>query len=117
MVMESIKDADYCVLVAEPTVFGAHNLEMVYELVTLFKKPFGCVLNKGLDGSNPSELFCEDNNIPIIGRIPFDHQLGAINSNGEIVTRIDDHYRTLFETMLEQIQEVARDETIADIKR
>ena len=117
MVMESIKDADYCVLVAEPTAFGAHNLAMVYELVTLFGKPHGCVLNKCLNESNPSEQFCGENNIPIIGRIPFDHQLGSINSNGEIVTRIDDYYRTLFEALLKQIQEGASDETIADIKR
>ncbi len=37
-VMESIEDADYCILVAEPTLFGAHNLSMVYDLVRLFKK-------------------------------------------------------------------------------
>lgn len=49
IVMESIKDADFCVLVAEPTAFGSHNLEMVYELVSLFGKPFGVVLNKCLD--------------------------------------------------------------------
>lgn len=48
--MESIKDADYCVLVAEPTLFGVHNLNMVYELVNLFNKPFGVVLNKCLAG-------------------------------------------------------------------
>ena len=29
IVMESMKDADYCVLVAEPTLFGVHNLNMV----------------------------------------------------------------------------------------
>ncbi|MGE4354531.1 MAG: 4Fe-4S binding protein, partial [Oscillospiraceae bacterium] len=29
IVMESIKDADYCILVAEPTIFGVHNLSMV----------------------------------------------------------------------------------------
>ena len=50
VVMESIKDADYCILVAEPTVFGAHNLSMVYELVTLFGKKCGVVLNKCLEG-------------------------------------------------------------------
>jgi len=48
IVMESIKDADYCILVAEPTIFGAHNLSMVYELVRLFNKPHGVVLNKCL---------------------------------------------------------------------
>ena len=33
IVMESIKDADYCVLVAEPTLFGVHNLNIVLVLV------------------------------------------------------------------------------------
>jgi len=36
VVMESIKDADYCILVAESTIFGTHNLNMVYELIRLF---------------------------------------------------------------------------------
>lgn len=29
-----------CILVAEPTLFGVHNLNMVYELVKLFNKPY-----------------------------------------------------------------------------
>ncbi len=57
IVMESIKDADYCILVAEPTVFGVHNLNMVYDLVRLFKKPYGVVLNKCLNGKTPQKNF------------------------------------------------------------
>jgi MinD superfamily P-loop ATPase len=105
MVMESIKDADYCVLVAEPTTFGVHNLTMVHELVKLFDKPFGCVLNKCFEEVNPSEIFCDENNIPIIARIPFDHQLSSLNSNGEIVSRLDTHFKGLFETLLSNIVE------------
>ncbi|GAU76507.1 4Fe-4S binding protein [Fusibacter sp. 3D3] len=109
MVMESIKDADYCVLIAEPTLFGSHNLSMVYELVKLFNKPFGCVLNKCIEGENPSEDFCASNNIPIIGRIPFDKNLGAINSNGTIVTRVSAEYSDLFKVILNKIEkEVSR---------
>lgn len=37
-VMESVMDADYCLLVAEPTAFGFHNFRMVHELVTLLEK-------------------------------------------------------------------------------
>jgi len=55
IVMESIKDAKYCILVAEPTLFGVHNLNMVYELVKLFNKPYGVILNKCLDDENPAE--------------------------------------------------------------
>ena len=50
IVMESIKDADYCILVAEPTLFGVHNLDMVCELVRLFDKPYGVIVNKCMDG-------------------------------------------------------------------
>ncbi|MDD2371256.1 MAG: ATP-binding protein [Firmicutes bacterium] len=112
IVMESIKDADYCVLVAEPSIFGAHNLKMVYELVTLFEKPFGVVLNKVVEGENPSEVFCIENNIKIIGKIPFDKKLGTINSNALIVVDEDEQYSQIFSTLLETILKEVEHETI-----
>jgi len=116
-VMESIQDADFCVLVAEPTVFGAHNLAMVYELVSLFHKPFGAVLNKCQAGENPSETFCREHRIPILGRIPFDSALGALNSEGKIAVRENQHYRKLFSSLLEQIGKEALYEAASDSQR
>ena len=116
-VMESIQDADFCVLVAEPTIFGAHNLAMVYELVSLFHKPFGAVLNKCQTGENPSEAFCAEHRIPILGRIPFDAELGALNSDGRIAARESERYHALFGSLLEQIGKEARHETASDFKR
>ena len=75
IVMESIREADYCVLVAEPTLFGSHNLAMVYDLVKLFNKPFGVVLNKCLPGEKPSEKFCKENKIAILAEIPYDEKI------------------------------------------
>jgi len=105
IVMESIKDADYCILVAEPTIFGEHNLKMVYELVKLFDKPFGVILNKYQDGFNPSEAFCLKENIKIIGKIPFDQELGTINSNGSLIINESVKYKELFESFLTCIKE------------
>ena len=45
-VVESIKEADYCLLVAEPTAFGFHNFCMVHELASLLHKPCGVIINK-----------------------------------------------------------------------
>ena len=104
IVMESIKDADFCVLVAEPTAFGAHNLEMVYELVSLFGKPFGVVLNKCLDGENPSEEFCKEKGIKILGRVPFEKELGELNSNAKIAARESERYNKLFKNILEIVK-------------
>jgi MinD superfamily P-loop ATPase len=107
IVMESIKDADYCVLVAEPTIFGVHNLAMVYELVKLFQKPHGVVLNKCLHGFNPAEQFCLDHKIKILGSIPFDHQLGALNSDARIASKEMKQYKDLFTDLLLTISEEA----------
>jgi MinD superfamily P-loop ATPase len=108
IVMDSIKDADYCILVAEPTIFGAHNLNMVYELVKIFNKPHGVVLNKCLEGDNPAESFCKEKDIKILGRIPFDHELGELNSQAIIAARENDRFNALFSNLLETVAEEAR---------
>jgi MinD superfamily P-loop ATPase len=111
-VMESIKDADYCLLVAEPTIFGAHNLEMVMDLVKLFNKPHGVVLNKITTGFNPSEDFCINHQVPIVGRLPYNEDLGRLSANGLIAVREDPTLKIFFEDLLHNIQkEVIREET------
>ena len=108
IVMESIKEADYCILVAEPTSFGVHNLAMAHELVTLFGKPCGVVLNKCLDGDNPAERYCLDQNLKILDRIPFDAEIGTLNSNGQILVREDTKYWKSFLTLLNSVIKEAR---------
>ena len=117
IVMESIKDADYCILVAEPTVFGVHNLNMVYDLVRLFNKPHGVVLNKCLDGENPAETFCTENSIPILSRIPFDNELGSLNSDAKIAARESNRFRALFASLLETVIKEVRHETTVNPQR
>ncbi len=102
IVMESIKDADYCILVAEPTLFGVHNLNMVYDLVKLFNKPFGVVLNKCLEGDNPAEQYCDEKNICVLGKIPFNKELGTMNSNGLIVARESQEYHEIFDKLMKK---------------
>ncbi|HNX29897.1 MAG TPA: ATP-binding protein [Syntrophomonadaceae bacterium] len=114
IVMESIKDADYCVLVAEPTLFGVHNLSLVHDLVKLFGKPHGVVLNKCLEGDNPSEKYCEENNIKILGKIPYDNELGTLNSNGLIAARESEKYRGIFAALLQVVTGEVRNATIID---
>lgn len=111
IVMESIADADYCILVAEPTIFGAHNLNMVHKLVNLFAIPHGVVLNKCQQGENPSEKFCIENNIKILGRIPFDKELGTLNSNARIAVRENEKYQTMFRSILQTVTKEVQHET------
>lgn len=117
IVMESIKDADYCILVAEPTVFGVHNLNMVYDLVRIFGKPHGVVLNKCLEGENPAESFCTEKSIPILCRIPSDNELGMLNSDAEIVAWNSERFKVLFSTLLESLMKEVQHETVVNPQR
>lgn len=107
VVMESIQQADYCVLVAEPTIFGAHNLTMVHQLVQLFNKPFGVVLNKCQQGSNPSEAYCQQMGLNILASLPYDKKIAAVTSGGGIIVEQNNHYRRWFEELLSTIEKEA----------
>lgn len=112
IVMESIKDADYCLLVAEPTLFGVHNLSMVHELVTRFNKPYGVVLNKCIEYENIAKSFCIENGLNILCEIPFNTTLGELNSNGLIAVKEYEEYRNIFERLLKNIKEGVAYETV-----
>jgi MinD superfamily P-loop ATPase len=76
---------------------------MVHELVTLFNKPFGVVLNKCQGEDNPSEHYCRVKGIKILGEIPFDQELGSMNSNAIIAARASKSYHKLFSKLLETV--------------
>ena len=95
--------SDRCLLVAEPTAFGLHNLDMVYRLVTLLGKPCGVVINKQEAPWEPLERFCRDQGLPILARIPYDPQIAAMASDGRIVSREDPRLREMFSHILHTI--------------
>lgn len=108
-VIESVKGADFALLVAEPSTFGSHNLEMVHNLVKLYNIPYGALLNKVTKGENPSYDYCSKNKIPILASIDFDPNLAYINSQGLIAAKEDPRYFKTFENLWESIlKEVAK---------
>jgi MinD superfamily P-loop ATPase len=104
MVMETVEQADYCILVGEPTSFGCHNLKMVAELVRVYNKPFGVVINKGTDEKNPTEDFLKEEGIPMLGKIPFDAELAGRTAKGEIAVNNLPWVKELFENMVKELE-------------
>lgn len=104
--MESIRSADYCLLVAEPTLFGLGNLELVHRLVRLFEKPCGIVINKDTGTARLIEDFASEHGIPVLSRIPYDARLGALNARGRLAAG-DDSYRTIFTELYDNIRKGA----------
>lgn len=106
-VMESVGDADYCVLVAEPTAFGLHNFKMVYELVRLLHKPCGVVINKADGGYDALEDFCAEQGMPVLCRIPYSEKLAQLGARAEIASVEDGEIAELFRTLVVEAKERA----------
>lgn len=104
-VMESIKDADFCVLVAEPTIFGLENLKMVVELVKIYHKKAGIVINKSMGDNQMIIDFAKKESISLLGEIPFTKDLAYKNSQLEIVS--EGKYREQFSQILKEIYKVS----------
>lgn len=107
-VMETVMEADYCVLVAEPTAFGLHNFKMVYELVNVLGKPCGAIINKTEGAYSPLDAFCQEKNLKVLARIPYDEKLALIGAKAGIVAEEDGAASTMFRTLLKTIRKEAQ---------
>lgn len=105
-VMESIKGADYCLLVAEPTRFGLQNLELVTRLAALFEKPCGIVINKDTGTEDLIGDFASARKIPVLCRIPFDTRLGALLAGGTLAAG-ESPYKEMAAELFSRIRERA----------
>jgi MinD superfamily P-loop ATPase len=81
----SVKRADFIVLVTEPTPFGLNDLKLAVETVAGLEKPFGVVINRDGIGNNEVEMYCSENSVPVLARIPFDQKIAALYSKGQLV--------------------------------
>lgn len=102
-VMEAVQEADYCILVAEPTAFGLHNLQMVHELIQLLGKPCGCIINKADGLYSPLTRYCGDNQLPILCEIPYSRETAGRTAAGEIAVEYDEALKEKLEAVLREV--------------
>lgn len=104
-VINSIEDSDYCILVTEPTVFGLHDLKIAVEVVRKMDIRFGIVINKSNNNDRLVENYCKNENIEILGRLPFDRKIAQSYSKGELLIE-NDKVTEALDAIISKIMEV-----------
>ncbi len=84
-VIEATKDADFVILITEPTPFGFHDLKLAIDTMKVLKKEIGVVVNRHGIGNNDVIDYCEKENIPVIATIPNDRHIAELYSRGELL--------------------------------
>lgn len=84
-VLEATKDADYVILVAEPTPFGLHDLKLAVETMRELKRDYGVVINRYGIGDNKVIEYCTTEGIEILAKIPNSRQIAELYSKGNLI--------------------------------
>jgi MinD superfamily P-loop ATPase len=102
-VVETIADVDYVILVTEPTPFGLHDLKITIELVTELKIPFGVVVNKAGLGSAEVYSFLKEQNIALLGEIPYSREMARRYASGNLLDGFTERDEQLFSQIINQV--------------
>lgn len=81
-VIESVRGADFVVLVTESTPFGLNDLKLAVGLVRALKLPFGVVINRADVGDQQTAAYCRAQAIEILAEFPDDRRVAEAYSRG-----------------------------------
>lgn len=96
---------DYVILVTEPTPFGINDLTLAVDMLRVFEKPIGVIINRDGAGDEKIEEFCEKEGIALLGRIPFDMKIAKAYSKGELLLD-DSSFRAIMSTVFNAIEKL-----------
>lgn len=106
-VVETIADADYVILVTEPTPFGLNDMKLMVTLLTDLDKPFGIVVNKAGLGNDDLYQYIKENQLELLGEIPFSKAYAGNYAAGKLVStargEMDNYYKQMVEKLQKQL--------------
>lgn len=105
-VVETVSDADYVVLVAEPTPFGLHDMKLMVALLNDLHLPFGIVVNKYGFGSDETLKYIAENKLDLLAKIPFDRAYANNYSKGQLISGSSALIKTNFSMLAQKIIDI-----------
>ena len=102
-VVETIRGADYCVLVTEPTPFGRYDLSLAVELLEELQVPCGIIVNRDRDDGGALDSYLREQGLEVLMRIPDSLDIARLYAQGipftEVMPRWRQRFRQLFENL------------------
>jgi MinD superfamily P-loop ATPase len=98
-VVESVRGADFLLLVTEPTPFGLHDLRLAVQVGRELSLPMGVVINRDGIGNSDMDKFCLAEELPILRRIPYERAIAEGIAQGRTLIEIHPEYSTQLQQM------------------
>jgi MinD superfamily P-loop ATPase len=100
-VVQTLRYADFALLVTEPTPFGLHDLKQIVQVVQQMNIPHAVIINRSNLAQQVIEPYCSEQQIPILMRIPFDKATAAQLAAGLALIEIHPHLRDEMQQTIE----------------
>lgn len=104
-VVETVSDANFIILVTEPTPFGLHDLKLMIALVRELGKPFGVVINKANLGNREIYSYLKEENVEILSEIPFSKSYASQYAKADLFNKTPDEVRAAHRQLVENLSE------------
>jgi len=105
-VIESLHGSDFALLVTEPTPFGLHDLKLSVDVAREIGVDVGVVINRDGIGDEDVEKYCENEDIPVLMRVPNDRKIAEYYSNGLPFSEHMGGWKEKFLSLYEKIEEL-----------
>jgi MinD superfamily P-loop ATPase len=106
-VIETMKPADFILLVTEPTPFGLYDLKLAIGAVKILNIACGLVINRSDVGDDNVKEYAVRENLPILMEIPFDRRIAEAYSRGEMIVETMPEWKPRFLELYDRIKKLA----------
>jgi MinD superfamily P-loop ATPase len=106
-VIESVRGADFVLLVTEPTPFGLSDFKLAVDVISKLNIPFGAFINRSDIGSQDTVNFCNKNRISILSSLPDDRHIAETYSKGSLISETSSDIREIFLALYSDLKQEA----------
>jgi len=100
----TVSEADFTILITEPTPFGRHDLQLAVETMREIGKPFAVVINRSEQPINIISTYCTQQLIPVLLQIPASRHIAQCYSQGLSLLDADPSMEDRLINMVKQIK-------------
>jgi MinD superfamily P-loop ATPase len=106
-VIETMKPADFILLVTEPTPFGLSDLKLAVGATRIINVPCGLVINRSDTGDQRVKDYAAAEDIPVLMEIPYDRRIAEAYSRGNMIVAEMPEWKAKFLGLYEKIRALA----------
>ena len=103
-VIETMRPADFVLLVTEPTPFGLNDLKLAVGAARILNVPCGLVINRSDMGDDKVRRYAGSENLPVLMEIPFERRIAEAYSRGDMIVEVMPEWKEKFLALFTNIK-------------